>query len=431
MADSIGGFLKRLRLRRGWGLREFSMRSGVDDAMLSRWESAEYQPQLEPLNQALDCLNVSVEERRQALSLLKGPRALTAMRALSRPALDDGTALIEWENYLPHTGDLWRALRERNEIKQSEVAAEIGCNIATVSRWEKGAAPPPHQKLPRLFELFHASAKDRAMLQDGLVTLPLPRRQVSLDRCEWFLAALVKRIDSGIPIDDGRFFALESLLWQHVHRRESALALLVEAYTWHGEWLVRWGRGKEMQRYAEQSLALTDYLCARLARPGAWARAVYLMARCDAEKHRADAFQRTHTWLAQATLPIDESNLCREAASYASSTRNFHVAESIILRGRTALERIGDPDGLHLNRYVHAQILLRAGDASRALDLLPARRDSCPYQSIQDDLLRTDILLTLQQKAEASASLVRCKQTVEEYGLLHHQSEIKKYEQQL
>lgn len=431
MADSMGGFLKRLRLRRGWSVRLLAERSGVNDAMLSRWESGEYQPLLGPLNRTLDCLNASLEERWQALSLLSGPRALTALRALSRPAIDEGATFVEWENCFPHKGDVWRGLRKGRQMTQSEVASEIGCDIATVSRWEKGAAPPPRDKLPRLFDLFNASVKQRTMLQDGRITLALPRRQVSLERCEWFLAALVKRIDGGIPIDDGSFFALEALLWQHVHCRESALALLVEAYTWHGEWLIRWGRAKEMQRYAEQSLALTDYLCARQARPGAWARAVYLMARCDAVRHPADALLRIHKWLAQATLPVDESNLCREAASYASSTRNFPAAEGIILRGRTALERIGEPDGLHLNWYIHAQILLRSGDAARALELLPDRRESCPYQSIQDDLLRTDVLLALQQKAEASSALLRCKQTIAEYGLLHHQSEIKKYERRL
>lgn len=431
MADSIGGFLKRLRLQSGWSLRELSARAGIDDAMLSRWECGNYQPQLGPLDQVLDCLNASADERRQALSLLKGPRALVAMRALSQPAFDDEASLIEWENYLPHTGDVWRGLRERNQMKQSEVASETGCDVSTVSRWEKGAAPPSPQKRQLLFKLFNPSAKERDMLQDGRVTLALPRRPVSMERCEWLLSALVKRIDGGIPLDDGRFFALEALLWQHVHRQESALALLVEAYTWHGEWLVRWGRPREMQRYAEQSLALTDYLCARQARPGAWARAVYLAGRVDADKHPDDALLRIHAWLAEATLPVDESNLCREAASYASSTRDFQGAERFILRGRTALERIGEPTGLHLNRYIHAHILLRSGDAARALEILPDRRDSCPYQSIQDSLLRTDILLALQQKAEASVALERCKQIVEQYGLLHYQAEIKKHERRL
>lgn len=50
--------------------------------------------------------------------------------------------------------------RRRMDLTQMEVAAVMGIDQTTVSRWEKGKKLPRSGKLPRLSLLYHCTIED-------------------------------------------------------------------------------------------------------------------------------------------------------------------------------------------------------------------------------------------------------------------------------
>lgn len=50
-----------------------------------------------------------------------------------------------------------RKLREAAGLSKTDVAREMGVDLAAVSRWDSGESMPRAAKLPKLAELFHCS----------------------------------------------------------------------------------------------------------------------------------------------------------------------------------------------------------------------------------------------------------------------------------
>ena len=50
-----------------------------------------------------------------------------------------------------------RELRETAGLSKTDVAREMGVDLAAVSRWDSGESMPRAAKLPKLAELFHCS----------------------------------------------------------------------------------------------------------------------------------------------------------------------------------------------------------------------------------------------------------------------------------
>lgn len=50
-----------------------------------------------------------------------------------------------------------RELREAAGLSKTDVAREMGVDLAAVSRWDSGESMPRAAKLPKLAELFHCS----------------------------------------------------------------------------------------------------------------------------------------------------------------------------------------------------------------------------------------------------------------------------------
>ncbi len=58
-----------------------------------------------------------------------------------------------------------KQLRKAAEIKQSELAAELGVDNSTIAKWETGAAKPRADKLPALAKILNCTV-DQLLRED-------------------------------------------------------------------------------------------------------------------------------------------------------------------------------------------------------------------------------------------------------------------------
>lgn len=58
-----------------------------------------------------------------------------------------------------------KQLRKAAEIKQSELAEELGVDNSTVAKWETGAAKPRADKLPALAKILNCTV-DQLLRED-------------------------------------------------------------------------------------------------------------------------------------------------------------------------------------------------------------------------------------------------------------------------
>lgn len=73
---TLGQLLTALRSQRGLTRSELGRQASIAHTTLSRWERGTFLPRLPELEAVLTTLNASQAQRRQALELLRAPRAL-------------------------------------------------------------------------------------------------------------------------------------------------------------------------------------------------------------------------------------------------------------------------------------------------------------------------------------------------------------------
>ncbi len=145
---TFDGFLRQLRQRRRLTLGQLALKSGVNKATLSRWESGTYSPRLPELSSVMEALSVSASERARCLSLLETPRALLAQH--SSPGAATRLSL----------GDFLYGLRQRVGKTQDEVAREVGVSRALYRQWKSDQARPTTSQLHAVGFALGASAEE-------------------------------------------------------------------------------------------------------------------------------------------------------------------------------------------------------------------------------------------------------------------------------
>lgn len=58
-----------------------------------------------------------------------------------------------------------KQFREKNKMKQEEIAVKIGVDRSTIAKWETGAAKPRADKLPALAKILNCTV-DQLLRED-------------------------------------------------------------------------------------------------------------------------------------------------------------------------------------------------------------------------------------------------------------------------
>ena len=180
--ETFDGFLRQLRQRRRLTLGQLALRSGVNKATLSRWESGTHAPRIPELSRTLEALGASPSERASCLRLLEVPRAVLAER--SQPTTATRLSL----------GDFLFGLRQRCGKTQEEVARETGVSRSLYIQWETDASRPTGELLHRVAFALGASGEEAVSLTTTTYAKqPLERSREALfqrytETMEWDLS---------------------------------------------------------------------------------------------------------------------------------------------------------------------------------------------------------------------------------------------------
>ena len=108
MAQTIGMWLQQARQRRGLSQYALAQGAHLSPSTINRWERGVTRPSIYELEQALQALGASSDERLEALRLLDAPRALITLQQMPRQQPHPSGELNP-----PLLGDLLGALRRR------------------------------------------------------------------------------------------------------------------------------------------------------------------------------------------------------------------------------------------------------------------------------------------------------------------------------
>jgi transcriptional regulator with XRE-family HTH domain len=225
-AVTLGAYMKQLRVGRHLSIRQVAALSGVAASTLYRWEAGTAEAQREPLSLVLGVLGASPAEATIAHNLLGWPQ-LTKQKAADNDS-------VSWQGWLPSTGDLWRALRERRQMSGADAARSVGVSASNVTRLEGGELTPSAELSSRLLDLYEADADERQAL-GGMALWGESDEPRTLADWEDAVDALGDALHDGLLIaGDLPFLAMEARLWHRCVRDGGASAyLLARAYERH------------------------------------------------------------------------------------------------------------------------------------------------------------------------------------------------------
>ena len=366
------------------------------------------QPDQQTLLLVLKALGASLDQQAQAFALIDAPRALAHLRAETAELAPGLTPELT-----PGVGDLWRAMRLRRGLPAKEVAAALRIHPSRVTRWEKSLTPPPQDRLAELFDLLHAYPEERAALTDRRLIFAPPEGLSTPDDYQHRITLLADRMDRAENIPgDLCFLVLEAELWQLARQRPSMSALLALAYSWHSDWLGRYGRVEEENRYNRIVIGMIE----RSNEPpqGFWLKslsqsALYL-ARSSQRDGPSRAVESLTPWLDRVTQLVHTSNLNRDIAKLEAIGGKHDAAD---LRIRLAIhqgERSDDPLTATLAKYIQAQSLIDRGgqhNAEVALGLISQDEGIAASQRVRDILLMAKALASVGELTAARNELDR------------------------
>ena len=132
MSQALGEFLHTLRQQRKISQAELARRAYVAVRTLRYWEAGRWEPGTVELTNLLLALEVTPEQRTQALTLLTTARGVHLLRQEASVPPDATGGYPP----LPSVGELLRAMRERRGLRVEQMAAILGVARTTIVRWE-------------------------------------------------------------------------------------------------------------------------------------------------------------------------------------------------------------------------------------------------------------------------------------------------------
>ena len=392
----------------------------VAPSTIRRWITGKSQPDQQTLLLVLNALKASPEQQNQAFTLIDAPRALAHFRAQDQEMAPGLTPEL-----VPCVGDLWRAMRLRRGLLAKQVAAALRIHPSRVTRWEKSLTPPPQDRLEELFNLLQAWPEERAALADRRLVFAPPEKFAAPEEYEHRIVLLADCMDRAESIPgDLCFLVLESELWQLVRQHPSTSELLAMAYSWHSDWLGRYGRVEEENWYDQVVIRMIERSTEQPK--GFWLKslsqsALYL-ARSSQRHGPSEAVAMLIPWLERVTKLAHKSNLNRDIAKLEAIGGQYGAADFRISLAIQQGEQSDDPVTPKLARYIQAQSLLTRGgqhNAEFALDLIPQDEDLAASQRVRDILLRANALATVGEVDAARDELDRFYHLSNSFGYGH------------
>lgn len=142
-ARALGGEIRAAREARKLGQRELARLVGVDQSVLSRWESGLRPPRPEDVERVLAQLDVPIEERERILGVARQPDGASWLSVGTPEQPEQLAALLEFERTagsitevamtvipgLLQTGDYARAIIGGGSVPPNEVATRVAVRI--------------------------------------------------------------------------------------------------------------------------------------------------------------------------------------------------------------------------------------------------------------------------------------------------------------
>jgi transcriptional regulator with XRE-family HTH domain len=409
VAEQVGSLLWQWRTANGWSLGRLARAAGVSKAALSQWESGKRQPRLPELEATLDALGATSAQRALALSRIDAPRALRQLRA---GASEEGLVPP------PSAGDLLRAMRHRGGWTQEQIAVRVGVRQHSVARWESGERLPSADEIQAVCFALGAHAEELVALTAGRFSEPTDW-PTTWDEAEPHLRARLAHLELQSGLIDLHYLALEHDLWSWATREERARTLLAHAYGHHALFCRNRGSWAEVEPLAQRALSLSprqeqepDPILRAIL--GSAAAVVYGGHRQAPER----GVQRLTDWLARsAAQPEMTAWMLSDMAKYLAMEGQTETALTLAQRACHSAAGYHAPIELYLRRYDYGRLLLEAGRAVEALDVLPEPDHAYPYHETEDLLLLAEAHGQAGNPSEAQDWLGRAYDRIEANGL--------------
>ncbi len=368
MNQDFAEFLRKRRQRVRLSQTELARRAQVSERTLRYWEKGQTSPGRWELDSLMIALELTPEERIQALELLPTRRGIH----LSREEVNAFHQRAEVRGPLPDIGSILQAMRQRRGLTQEQLAAQLDLTRSTIARWESARALPSEDNLERIGMLLKAYPEERVVLSARRLQTWDGKPNLSLEEC----AEEADRLDRcGVglltPLVDLRALALKRRLWLLAGESDVALVLLARVQIIHGSWLMQHERKAEAELCIQRSL---NILRGRVGRELFWQAAVNLAAHFAYER-RGSAYAAAETlksWLPRFPKETQSTLWC-DMALYAGYAKQHDAAVAYLTQAQEVLPySANEPElTIHYLPITKTRTLLSAKRLDETLQWLP------------------------------------------------------------
>jgi transcriptional regulator with XRE-family HTH domain len=420
MQEGFGDCLRRLRESRSVSGRRLASQVGLRPATLSDWETGRHQPRLPELEAVLTALGATAAQGREALALLRVPRAARRLRA--EPERQGIETVL---GPMPGGGDLLRALRHRRGLYLAQAAASLRVSSATLSRWEQGRIAPAPETLERLLTLLNATPQERSALAEGALFLipPLCETGASVAALEALSSPFLWPnffVESTrlVRYKDLVYLSLAAQAWR-LAREPRALRLLSEIQANYANYLASQRRFAEAERRAHYALDLRPD---RSAPESFHARAAILAARSSVHRGARPApgrgIRMLQLWLPITSWPEYRAWMVSEMAEYYALDGDLDCALSLAGDACELARRGASAQEFFMRRLDLIKLLLRANRAAEALRVAQSTEgNDQPFEQAEMGLLCAEALWGLGDRSAVSEWLRRAYDDIDAYDL--------------
>jgi len=417
----IGDYLRQIRKARCLTLERVGSKAGLSRVTVNRWETGVSQPRLAELEAVLKVLEVTPEQREQALALVEAPRAVLRLRESAEKSKAD---LVERAGHAPAIGDLLRAMRQRRRLTVEETAESLGVSSRSVRRWENSEASFPEERLDDLCGILGVAPEERITLSTKRLWLWTPDEPgaQTLESLEHRFESLFARryVLMQSRMIELHLLTLEAQVWTLASRNVAARNLLAQIYTEHAHFLSDQERFEEMGTFANRALEITPE---NSYREGFWIAAGIYSAHASslrgAKLIPRQSLERFHRLLSSVQHPHQEGWILSWIGELLVEEGAIESGLAFMDRACEVVARCDDPIHRRVRESDKASMLLKIGQPANALAILNPEAGDNPYFHTGLILERVEAYLGVGEVSEAHDHLQEAYSNIEVHHLSH------------
>jgi transcriptional regulator with XRE-family HTH domain len=361
--EQVGALLWEIRTSGGWSLGKLARQAGVSKSALSQWETGARQPRITELEAVLDALNATTLQRTLVFSRVEAPRAI---RHLTRKAS---------ENRLgppPTVGDMLRALRLRQGWTQAQLAHRLGVNDSSIARWERSERFPSTEQMQALCYALEAQEEEIVALTTRAFSEAPASRSKNWEEVQSDLRARTYAMAHFAEgLEELRYLLLEREAWEWAAQKEEARVELAHICAYHATFFYNHERWQEAASRAQRAMILLahsslseDYIRACLVQAAA---AVYGGSQVVPQR----GVQQLKPLMEATLFPAYHAWVLGDLAKYFALSGQTDAGLSLSAQARQVAGMAVNRTEHYLRTVDHASILIQAGRAKEALQILP------------------------------------------------------------